>query len=108
MPMTHDEFRNAYRQGQVRVQVNRQPAERLLSAKLLLPLFALPLLGAGVGLLLIGWWIVGLLVFLAGYVGQRLVKRSAPHFVLTQALQHEAWYQEALAIGAIQLEENRD
>ena len=106
--MTHDEFRAAYQRGRVRVRVNQKPAERLLSAKLLLPLFALPLLGAGVGLVLIGWWIVGLLVFLAGYAGQRLVKRSAPHFVLTQALQHEAWYQEALATGAIQLEESAD
>ncbi|MFZ5558798.1 MAG: hypothetical protein ACOZDY_19115 [Pseudomonadota bacterium] len=103
--MTHQEFRAAYRQGTVRVRMNRVPAEKLMSTRLLLPLFALPVLGLGVALALLGHWIAGLLVFLVGFGGPRLIKRSAPHFVLTQALENESWYQDAVAAGALQFED---
>ncbi len=103
--MTHEQFRNAYRQGTARVQVDRVRAEKLVSAKLLLPFFALPVLGAGVALALIGHWVIGLIVFLVGFAGPRLIKRSAPQFMLTQALQSEAWYRDAVASGALRLGE---
>jgi hypothetical protein len=102
--MTHQEFCLAYRQGTVRVRVNRVPAEKMMSARLLLPLFALPVLGLGVALALVGHWIIGLIVFLVGFGGPRLIKRSAPHFVLTQALENESWYRDAVAGGALQID----
>lgn len=103
--MTHREFRDAYRRGALRVQVDRVKAEKLVSARLLLPLVALPVLGAGVALALVGHWVAGVAVFLVGFGGPRLIRRSAPHFVLTQSLENEQWFRDAVASGALRLGE---
>ncbi|MGN2391922.1 hypothetical protein [Pelomicrobium sp. G1] len=103
--MTHEEFVSGYRSGALRVKIDRALAEKLLSRRLLLPLVALPVLGAGVALALIGQLWLGILVFLAGFVGPRLIKRSAPNFVVTQALQDEAWYTEAVQAGVLKIED---
>ena len=54
----------------------------------------LPLLGAGVALALMGWLWSGLLVIATGIIAPRLIKRSAPHFLLTQMLSDEKLYDE--------------
>lgn len=92
--MTHAEFLRAYTAGEIRVEVDPAGAARFLSARLLLPLVMLPVLGGGVALALIGWIWTGLAVLAAGIAAPRLIKRSAPHFVLTQALQDERTYHE--------------
>jgi hypothetical protein len=92
--MTHAEFQQAYAAGRVRVEVEPAAAARYLGARLLLPLFMLPVLGAGVALALLGWIWVGLAVIAAGIIVPRLIKRSAPHFVLTEALQDQRIYEE--------------
>lgn len=92
--MTHLEFQKAYAAGQVKVDVDPAAAARYLSARLLLPLFMLPVLGAGVALALSGWIWTGLATIAAGIIVPRLIKRSAPHFVLTEAMQDERIYQE--------------
>ena len=85
--MTHREFIDAYRAGQLRVEIEPPAAARYLSARLLLPFVALPVLGCGVALALVGWLWTGLAVLAAGVAIPRLIRRSAPHFLLTQALE---------------------
>lgn len=101
--MTHDEFVAAYRSGRVTVNVNAPAAARLLSAKLMLPLFMLPVLGAGVALALLGWIWSGLAVIALGVIVPRLIKRGAPHFLLTQALIDPALYDEVCRAGVMQI-----
>ena len=92
--MTHAEFVRAYAAGEIGVHVEPVAAARYLSDRLLLPFVRLPVLGAGVALALIGWIWTGLTMLAIGIVAPRLIKRSAPHFALTQALEHESVYNE--------------
>lgn len=92
--MTHEEFRRAYGSGVIEVQIDRAGAARYLSARLLLPLVRLPVLGAGVALALIGWIWTGLAVIGAAIAVPGLIRRSAGQFVLSQALQDESVYRD--------------
>lgn len=92
--MTHAEFLRAYTAGKIKVEIDPAGAARFLSGRLLLPFVMLPVLGGGVALALIGWLWTGLAIIAIGIVAPRLIKRSAPHFVLTQALQDERTYHE--------------
>jgi hypothetical protein len=100
--VTHTEFVAAYRAGQLRVQVDREAAARLVSARLMLPFVLLPVFGAAVGLALVGHLLAGALVFVAGVVVRFAVRRSARGFVLQRALADERFYGEAVAAGLIQ------
>ncbi len=101
--MIHAEFVSAYRAGTLRVRIDPQLASRYVSARLLLSFMMLPVLGAGVALALIGWVWAGLAVIALGIVLPRLIKRSAPHFLLTQALQDENLYRELIAAGVLDI-----
>jgi hypothetical protein len=92
--MTHAEFLRAYTAGKIKVDVEPAAAARYLSARLLLPFVMLPVLGCGVALALTGWIWTGLTIIAIGALAPRLIKRSAPHFALTQALQDERVYYE--------------
>ncbi len=94
--MQHSEFVSAYRAGRISVDFDPQQAARLLSARLLLPLMTLPVLGIGVGLALIGWLWTGLATIALGIIVPRLIKRSAPHFLLIQALEDEAAFDDLM------------
>jgi hypothetical protein len=83
----HREFVAAYRARTVRVDLDRQAAARFLSRRLLLPFVMLPVLGLGTGLAFIGWLWSGFALIGAATLAAMLIKRSAPHFVLTQCLQ---------------------
>ena len=63
----------------------------------------LPLLGAGVALALLGWLWTGLLVIALGMVVPRLIKRSAPHFLLTQMLSDEKLYADVQRAGILRV-----
>jgi hypothetical protein len=102
--VTHGDFVAAWHSGRVRVQFDPAAAAKLLSAKLLLPLVMLPVLGAGVALALIGWIKSGLAVIALGIIVPRLIKRSAPHFLLNQALADAAAYDEMCRAGVMRLE----
>ncbi len=93
----------AYRAGQVTVEFDPALAGKYLSARLLLPVMMLPVLGAGVALALLGWIWTGLLVIALGFIVPRLIKRSAPHFLLTQALNDETMFNDALRAGVLLL-----
>ncbi len=95
--MTHAEFVEAYRQGRLKVQVDKPAAARMVSARLMLPLVLLPVMGLGVALALVGYLAFGALVFLAALGLRYAVRRSAPGFVLQRALADEQFYAEAVA-----------
>ena len=101
--MTHSEFVDAYRSGRVRIEIELPAAARYLSARLLLPFVMLPVLGCGVALALIGWLWTGLAVLAAGIAAPRLIKRSAPQFLLTQALEDARVYDEVIQAGILRV-----
>ncbi|HVL59764.1 MAG TPA: hypothetical protein VM491_24995 [Burkholderiaceae bacterium] len=104
----HSQFVAAYRDATLRVSIPPQAAAEFLSRRLLLPFFMMPLLGAGVGLALIGWFVTGLLVFLVGFVVPRLIKRNAAKILLFQALYDEGVYRDLLDAGLLQFEPRQD
>lgn len=99
--LTHAEFREAYAAGRLHSEIDPALAARFVSGRLLLPLFAMPVLGIGVGLALIGWIVTGFIVIAAGIVVPRFIKRGAPRFVLTQALSDERFYLDAVNAGVL-------
>lgn len=92
--MTHDAFRDAYTTGKIRVDIDPKTAAAYLSQRLLLPFVTMPVLGLGVALALVGWIFTGLAIIALGIIVPRLIKRSAPRFVLVQALQDADIYSE--------------
>ena len=101
--MTHAEFVTAYREGRVRVDIDRKSAARFVSARVLLPFFLLPVLGLGVALALLGHFIVGAIVFLLGLGLRYAVRATSRGFVLQHALGKADFYRDALACGALRL-----
>ena len=99
--MTHAEFVAAYRERRLKVQVDKSAAARMVSARLMLPLVLLPVMGLGVALALVGYFVIGALVFLAALGLRYAVRRSAPGFVLQRALADERFYAEAIASGLL-------
>jgi uncharacterized membrane protein len=67
----------------------------------MLPLVLLPVMGLGVALALVGYFVIGALVFLAALGLRYAVRRSAPGFVLQRALADERFYAEAIASGLL-------
>ena len=101
--MTHREFVDAYHEGQIRVDVDRRAAARFVSRRLLLPIVMLPILGSGTALALSGWVWTGLAIIALATLAPIVIKRSAPHFVLTQALEDEGFYRDAHAAGVLRI-----
>ena len=92
--MTHAEFTAAYARGEIRVKMDPRAAARFLSARLLLPLVMMPVIGAGVALALIGWIAMGLGLIAIGFIAPRLIKRAAARFLLRSALEDPHLYEE--------------
>jgi hypothetical protein len=103
--MIHAEFIEAYARSTVRVTIDPKRAARFMSARLLLPFVAMPFIGIGIALALTGWIWSGLAVIAAGIIGPRLIKRGAPHFILTQALADARFYDEAVSAGVLSAEQ---
>lgn len=101
--MKHAEFVDAYRSGSIRIDIDHVGAARYVSTRLLLPLVMLPVLGMGVALTLTGWLWTGFAIIAAGTIAPMLIKRSAPHFVLAQALEDEKVYEEVVSSGVLQI-----
>ena len=101
--MNHSEFVAAYARGEIKVEVNPQGAARHLSARLLLPFVMMPLVGLGVALALIGWIFSGFTIIALGIIALQLIKRSAPHFLLTQALENATVYEEVTRSGVLHI-----
>jgi hypothetical protein len=101
--MTHAEFVAAYARGEIKVEVDPQGAARHLSARLLLPFVMMPVLGIGVALALVGWIFSGFAIIALGIIAPQLIKRSASHFLLTQALENAAVYEEVTRSGVLRI-----
>jgi hypothetical protein len=101
--MTHGEFVSAYGAGKIKVEVDPGNAARYISARLLLPLVMMPVMGVGIALALTGWIWTGITVLVLGIITPRLIKRSAPHFVLTQALEDERVYREVTQSNVLRI-----
>jgi len=101
--LTHADFVTAYRAGAIRVDIDRAAASRYLSARLLLPLVMLPVLGVGVALALTGWLWIGFGLIAAATLVPIAIKRSAPHFVMTHALEDPKFYDDVIASGLLQI-----
>jgi hypothetical protein len=102
--VTHAEFAAAYARGEVKVEIDPQGAGRFLSARLLLPFVIMPVLGVGVAVALTGWIVAGLAVIALGIVAPRLIKRSAPRFLLQDALNDPAIYEALTRQGILRTE----
>lgn len=101
--VTHADFVKAYQRGEIRVDIDPQAAARVLSARLMLPFLMMPLIGAGVALVLIGWIYAGLAVIAAGFIAPRLIKRSAPGFLLQNALKDAQLYEELVRANTLRV-----
>jgi hypothetical protein len=99
--VTHAEFVEAYRSGSIHIDIDRAAAARYMSARLLLPLVMLPVLGVGVALALIGWLWTGFAIIGAATIAPVAIKRSAPRFVVTQALADENFYDDVVGAGLL-------
>jgi hypothetical protein len=106
--MTHNEFIERYRNGVIRVDIDRKAAARFMSARLLLPLVMLPVLGLGTALALSGWLWAGFGIIGAATLVPMLIKRSAPHFVMTQALEDAKFYEDAVAAKVFEVTSAED
>ena len=104
--MTHEAFIAGYRAGSIRIAIDSKAAARFLSARLMLPFVMLPVLGAGTALALSGWLWLGFALIGIGTLAPALIKRSAPHFVVTHALQDEKFYGEVVSANVLQIEED--
>ena len=103
--MTHEEFVAAYRQGRLRVLIDRDAAARFVAGRAMLPLVLLPILGLGVALALVGYVWSGIAVFLVGILIRLLVKRSSDGFLLWRALRDAEFYRLVLAARVLTFED---
>jgi hypothetical protein len=103
--MTHAEFVAAYQSGRLRVRIDRAAAARLVSGRAMLPLVLLPILGLGVALAIVGYFIVGALIFVGALLLRFMVKRSSDGFLLWRALQDPDFYQQVRAAGVLVFDE---
>lgn len=103
--MTHAEFVSAYASGRIRVDIDRTGAARFMSARLLLPFVMLPVLGIGTALALTGSIWIGLGLIAVGTLAPIIIKRSAPHFILTHAVDDEKFYREVAESGLLKIKE---
>ena|SRR5688572_11677372 len=101
--MSHAEFLAAYRDGTVHVHIGPSEAARFMSARLMLPFVMLPVLGIGTALALTYSVWLGLAIIGIGTLMPILIKRSAPHFVLTHSLQDAKFYDDAVASRVLEI-----
>ena len=101
--VTHADFVSAHRHGTLQVVIDPKQAARFMSARLLLPFVMMPVLGAGIAIALVGQIWLGLALIAVGIIVPRLIKRSAPHFLLTQALGDEKVYRELVETGVMRI-----
>ena len=102
--MTHEEFVAAYRQGRLRVRIDREAAARFVAGRAMLPLVLLPILGLGVALAMVGYVWSGVAIFMAALLLRFLVKRSSDGFLLWRALRDEQFYRQVLAAQVLKID----
>jgi hypothetical protein len=99
LSLSHRDFVNAFHDRTITVTFDPKSTARFLSARLLLPLFMMPVLGVGVALALSGWIWTGLAVIALGIIVPRLIKRGAPRFLMHQMMDDEGLYRDVVHAG---------
>jgi hypothetical protein len=99
LSLSHRDFVSAFHDDTISITFDPKGAARFISARLLLPLFMMPVLGIGVGLALSGWIWTGLLVIALGIIVPRLIKRGAPRFLMQQMMEDEGLYRDVVHAG---------
>jgi len=105
--VTHEEFAAAYRQGKLAVQVDPKAAAKLVSARMMLPLILLPVLGIAVALALTGYPITGIVLFVAALAFRYFVRASSRGFILARSLEDSGFYQQAVATGMLVIRDSQ-
>ena len=99
--MTHEEFVAAHREGRLTAHIDPKAAAKLVSSRMMLPLFLLPVFGFAVALALTGYLVTGILLFIAALAFRYFVRASARGFILTQSLRDPAFYEQAVRTGIL-------
>ncbi|MFZ2739513.1 MAG: hypothetical protein WBI20_11650 [Burkholderiaceae bacterium] len=94
--VTHQEFRTGLPQGRFRVIVNPQRAQKYVKHRLFVVGIALPLIGFGTALSLLGYPWVGFPMIVVGALLHRIIKAHAPKILLHLALHDLKTYKEAI------------
>lgn len=108
LSLSHREFVTAFHDGTITVTFDPRGAARFISARLLLPLFMMPVVGIGVALALTGWIWTGLAVMALGIIVPRLIKRGAPRFLMHQMMEDEGLYREVQHAGIMRVVRNEN
>lgn len=106
LTLSHRDFVSAFHGDTITVTFDPKGAARFVSARLLLPLFMMPVVGIGVALALTGWVITGLGVIALGIIVPRLIKRGAPRFLMHQMMDDEALYRDVQHAGIMRIVTN--
>jgi hypothetical protein len=99
----HAEYRAAFVRGDIRVDIEPQLAYRYLSARMLLPLVMLAILGLGVSVAVAVHWFPGVLLVIAGFALPRLTRMSAAGFLVTRSLSDQDLYADLLRLGILRV-----
>ena len=102
--MTHEEFVAAYQARSIRVTVDREAAARFVAGRAMLPLVLLPILGFGVALALIGYFVTGAAIFLAALLLRYVVRRSSNGFLLWRARNDPEFYRQVVAAQVLKIQ----
>jgi hypothetical protein len=103
--MTHAEFVAAYQAGRLQVKIDREAAARFVAGRAMLPLVLLPVMGLGVALAIVGYFIAGAAIFIAALLLRFLVRRSSDGFLVWRALQDANFYAQVIAAQVLKIEE---
>ncbi len=106
LSLSHQDFVTAFHDDAITVTFEPKGAARFVSARLLLPLFMMPVVGIGVALALTGRIWTGFAVIALGIIVPRLIKRSAPRFLMHQMMEDEGLYREVLHAGIMRIVRN--
>ncbi len=101
--LSHEQYCRAYARGEIRVLIDPTLAYRYVSARMLLPLVMLAVLGLGTALALAVHWFPGVLLVVAGFALPRLTRMSAPTFLMTRSLAEPALYEDSLRLGILKV-----
>jgi len=111
--MMHGEFVKAYKSGQITVAVNRRLALRSMKSPYVAKRYKVAHLfwtwiwflsiPAGIVIMILVKWWIGLIVLVAGFFLPRAIQESSTGFVLEQALEDEEFYQFAIDAGLLEV-----
>jgi hypothetical protein len=101
--LSHAQYCAAYANGEIRVDIDTVLAYRYLSARLLLPLVMLSVLGMGVSVALALHWFPGVLLVVLGFALPRLTRMSAPSFLMSRSLADPTVYEDARRLDILRI-----